>query len=60
MVLRTRDGKCILCNLNLGESIHLKNYLGITKVLGFNFLGRGGGSLVLSGLLIMVPNVNIP
>ena len=53
MVLRTRDGKCILCHLNLGESIHLKNYLGITKVLGFNFLGRGGGQ---SGLVWSVNN----
>ena len=58
MVLRTRGGKCILCHLNLGGSAfkELRDYLGIPKVLSFNFLG-GGGSLVLSGLVIMVPIV---
>ena len=53
MVLKTRDGKCILCRLNLGESAfkELRDYLGIPKVLSFNFLGEGGGQsgLVWSG-----------
>ena len=63
MVLKTRDGKCILCRLNLGESAfkELRDYLGIPKVLSFNSLllggGGGGGSLVLSGLVVMVPIV---
>ena len=57
MVLKTRDGKCILCRLNLGESAfkELRDYLGIPKVLSFNSLlflgGEGGGQsgLVWSG-----------
>ena len=60
MVLKTRDGKCILCRLNLGESAfkELRDYLGIPKVLSFNsLLFLGGGSLVLSGLVVMVPIV---
>ena len=53
MVLKTRDGKCILCRLNLGESAfkELRDYLGIPKVLSFNsllFLG-GQSGLVWSG-----------
>ena len=54
MVLKTRDGKCILCRLNLGESAfkELRDYLGIPKVLSFNsllFFGGGQSGLVWSG-----------
>ena len=53
MVLKTRDGKCILCRLNLGESAfkELRDYLGIPKVLSFNSLLFFGGQsgLVWSG-----------
>ena len=55
MVLKTRDGKCILCHLNLGESSfkELRDYFGIPKVFSFNFfslfLGGGQSGLVWSG-----------